>query len=154
MAKERFKIIPTVYLILIKGNKILLSRRCNTGFHDGEYSFPAGHIEENETLIQAIVREVKEEISIQLNQEYLKLVHVMHRKEPKENRVNFFFTSEKWNGEPKIMEPHRCDDLRWFDINNLPNNTIPYIKQVINSFLKNVFYSEYGWRISPIPRIR
>ncbi|HIE41446.1 MAG TPA: NUDIX domain-containing protein, partial [Candidatus Aenigmarchaeota archaeon] len=73
MPKERFKIIPTVYLVLIKDNKILLSRRFNTGFHDGEYSFPAGHLDGNETLIQAMVREAKEEIGIELKPEDLKL---------------------------------------------------------------------------------
>ena len=145
MPKERFKIIPTVYLVLIKDNKILLSRRFNTGFHDGEYSFPAGHLDGNETLIQAMVREAKEEIGIELKPEDLKLVHVMHRKEPNEERVNFFFTAEKWEGKPKIMEQHKCDALRWFDINNLPTNIIPYIKQAIDCVLQKKFYSEIGW---------
>jgi len=80
-----------------------------------------------------------------LNPENLTLVHVMHRKEPTEERVNFFFTAEKWRSEPRIMEPHRCDDLRWFDIDNLPDNTIPYIKQTIECVMKKTFYSEYGW---------
>lgn len=145
MAKERFKIIPSVYLILMKDNKILLLRRYNTGFHDGEYSFPAGHLDGNETLTQTMIREAKEEIGIELNPEDLKLVHVMHRKEPKEERVNFFFRVKKWRGDPKIMEPHKCDDLSWFEIDNLPDNIIPYISQAIDSFLNNVFYSEYGW---------
>lgn len=145
MAKERFKIIPTVYLILMKNNKILLSRRFNTGFQDGNYSFPAGHLDGNETMIQAMIREAKEEIGVNLNPADLKLVHVMHRKEPNEERVNFFFTAEKWNGEPKTMEPHKCDDLSWFEIDNLPSNTIPYIKQAIDCFQNKIFYSEIGW---------
>jgi len=145
MARKRFKVIPTVYLLLIKGNKILLSRRYNTGFHDGEYSFPAGHLEGNETLTQAMVREAKEEIGVEISPEDLKLVHVMHRKEPNEERLNFFFVAEKWKGEPRNMEPAKCDDLRWFDLDKLPENTIPYIKQAINCFLKGIFYSEYGW---------
>lgn len=129
----------------MKDNKILLLRRYNTGFHDGEYSFPAGHLDGNETLTQTMIREAKEEIGIELNPEDLKLVHVMHRKEPKEERVNFFFRVKKWRGDPKIMEPHKCDDLSWFEIDNLPDNIIPYISQAIDSFLNNVFYSEYGW---------
>lgn len=145
MIKERFKIIPTVYLVLIKNNKVLLSRRYNTGFHDGEYSLPAGHLDGNETLIQAMIRETKEEIGIDLNSEDLKLVHVMHRKEPNEERVNFFFTAEKWKGEPKIMEPNKCNDLRWFEVGNLPDNIIHYVKQAINCVLTNKLYSEFGW---------
>lgn len=145
MPRERFQIIPTVYLILVNENKILLSRRCNTGFHDGEYSFPAGHLEGDETLIETMIREAKEEIGIELNPEDVKLVHAMHRKEPNEERVNFFFTAEKWRGNPKIMEPHRCDDLRWSEIDDLPTNVIPYIRQAINCFISKTSYSEFGW---------
>lgn len=149
MLAEKFKIIPTVYLILMKDNKILLSRRYNTGFHDGEYSFPAGHLTENETLIQAIIREAKEEIGIKVNPEDLKLIHVIHRKKEKdreEDRINFFFIAKKWAGAPKIMEPYKCDDLDWFPFNKLPKNIIPYIRQTIESFKNNVFYSEFGWK--------
>ena len=125
--------------------KILLARRYNTGFHDGDYSFPAGHLDENETMVQAITREAKEEIGITLNPQDLKLVHVMHRKEPTEKRVNFFFVADNWEGEAKIMEPHKCDDLNWFDIDNLPRNVIPYIRQATICFRENRFYSEIGW---------
>lgn len=145
MSKERFKIIPTVYLILRNGNKILLARRFNTGFRDGDYSFPAGHLDGNETMVKAMIREGKEEIGIMLKADDLRLVHVMHRKEPNEERVNFFFTATNWRGEPKIMEPHKCDDLSWFDLNNLPENVIPYIRQAIACIEENRFYSEIGW---------
>jgi len=64
MAKERFKITPAVYLVLMKENKILLSQRYNTGYFDNHYSFPAGHLDGEETLKQAMVREAKEETGI------------------------------------------------------------------------------------------
>ena len=46
---ERFKVITAVHLILIENNKILLQRRYNTGYEDGNYSVVAGHVEENES---------------------------------------------------------------------------------------------------------
>lgn len=52
MADERFRIISGAYLILQKGEKVLLSRRYNTGYRDGEWGLPAGHLEENETIIR------------------------------------------------------------------------------------------------------
>jgi len=142
MQKERFKVIPSVYLVLIQDNKILLSRRHNTGYFDGNYSFPAGHLDGNETLKQAMVREAKEEISVILDPADLELVHIMNRRIPDNERVDFFFTANKWVGEPKIMEVEKCDDLNWFELNNLPQNIIPYIKQAIDSFLNNIIYSE------------
>ena len=60
--------------------------------------------------------------------------------------INFFFTTEKYKGKPKIMEPHKCDDLNWFDLNNLPDNVIPYIRQSIENILQRKIYSEYGWK--------
>jgi 8-oxo-dGTP diphosphatase len=149
MEKSRPRIIPTAYLVLIKEDKILLSRRYNTGFQDGYYGFVAGHPEDDEeTLSQTMVREAKEEVGIEINSNDLKLVHVMHRKQQKptnERRINLFFTTRKWRGEPKIMESQKCDDLQWFELDNLPDNTIPYIKQAINCIRKNVAYSEYGF---------
>jgi hypothetical protein len=43
------------------------------------------------------------------------------------------------------MEPHKCDDLRWFELNKLPENIIPYVKQAIDNIRNKKFYSEYGW---------
>lgn len=144
MTKERFGQIGTSHLFLVKDNKILLLRRFNTGYEDGKYSVIAGHIEENETVRQTMVREAKEEADVDIDIEDLEVIHVMHRHE-NQKRIDFFLTAKKWKGEPKIMEHHKCDDLRWFELNNLPNNIVPYIKQAINCFLNNVFYSEYGW---------
>lgn len=149
MKKERPRLIPTAYLVLVRENRILLSRRYNTGFMDGMYSFPAGHLGgDDETLTEAMVREAREEIGVEVDVGDLELVHVMHRKqrEPtEERRINLFFRAKKWEGEPKIMEPDKCDDLQWFELDRLPDNTIPYVRQAISCFRKNVKYSEYGF---------
>lgn len=142
MPKERFKIIPAVYLVLLADEKILLSRRYNTGYFDGYYSFPAGHLDGGETLKQAMVRETKEETGIVLDPAGLELIHIMNRRIPDNERIDFFFTTKKWQGEPKILEPDKCNDLSWFRLGNLPENIIPYIKQVIESFPNNIAYSE------------
>lgn len=142
MPRKRFQLTPSVYLVLIKADKILLSRRFNTGYFDNFYSLPAGHLDGNETLKQAMVREAKEEIDISLDHKDLELVHTMNRKIPDDEKIDFFFTSKKWQGKPKIMEPNKCNKLEWFDINNSPKEIIPYIKQAIKSISKNVSYSE------------
>jgi len=72
----------------------------------------------------------------------LELAHTMNRKILNNERMDFFFTAKKWQGEPKIMEPDKCDDLNWLESNNLPKNIIPYIRQAINSILNNIIYSE------------
>jgi 8-oxo-dGTP diphosphatase len=139
-----FKLIVSVYLIFIEDDKILLQRRFNTGYEDGNYSLPAGHLEDNESITQALVREIKEEINLDLKPEDVELVHIMHRKE-NDIRVDLFFTTKKYQGKPRNAEPDRCDDLSWFSLDNLPKNIIPYIKQVIESYFHKILYSERGW---------
>ncbi len=145
MRRPRLKVIPTVYLILAKGDAVLLARRRHTGFHDGEYSVPAGHLDGNETLPQALIRETREEIGIDLERKNLRLAHIIHRKEEGEERLNFFFAVAEWHGSPKIMEPDKCDDLSWFRARDLPRNTVPYVRQAIECILQGILYSEYGW---------
>lgn len=143
--QERFKITPAVYLVLEKNEQILFSRRFNTGFEDGNYSFPAGHLEGNETAREAMVREAKEEIGITIDPSKLKMVHLMHRHCGDHERLDMFFTVEKWEGEIKNTEPHKCDDLSWFSKDDLPRNVIPYIGQFIDCYNQGVNYSEFGW---------
>jgi hypothetical protein len=69
----------------------------------------------------------------------------MHRWCGDHERLDFFFTVEKWSGEVRNMEPGKCDDLSWFPLEKLPENTIPYIRHAIECFSKKVSYSEFGW---------
>lgn len=147
---KRFKIIPSSYIILIKDNKILLSKRFNTGFMDGHYGLVAGHGESGESFTRTIIREAKEEANITLQPKNLKAIHIMHRYEIQNNpelreRVDVFFIAKKWQGKIKNMEPDKCDDLSWFPIDKLPPNTIPYIKQAVKNITKKIFYSEFGY---------
>lgn len=138
--------ITSGYMFFIKDNKILLLRRCNTGYEDGKYGLPSGHIEDNETLTVGVCREIKEEIGVNLLPQDISLVHVMHRKD-KDIRVDFFFVVGKWNTEPKNMEPNKCNDLQWFPIDDLPQNTIPYMRVAIENYRDNKFYAEFGWNV-------
>jgi ADP-ribose pyrophosphatase YjhB (NUDIX family) len=145
MTDERFMLRAAVYLILIRDGKTLLSRRFNTGWMDGKYSLVAGHLDGGETVSEAMIREAKEEAGIKVAKEDLKPVKVLHRKANTEY-VDFFFVSEKWEGEPKIMEPNKCDDLSWFPLDNLPVNTLPYVKDVIENRNDGISFIESGWK--------
>ena len=146
--KDRHRIIPASYVILQRENKILLQRRYNTGYEDGNYSFVSGHVEQGESYINAIIREAKEEAGVELKPEDLRFVHLMHRKgeDSYNERADVFFAAERWDGEIKNAEPHKCDDLSWFDKNNLPETLVPYIREVLRYIDKGVMYSEYGWQ--------
>lgn len=145
--KDRFKIIPAVYLLLMKDGEILLSLRKNTGFKDGEYGLVSGHLDGDETVREAMVREAQEEAGTSIDIKDLRIAHVMHRScgDKNNERADFFLTVKTWGGEIKNMEPNKCGGLNWFNLNNLPENTVGYIKQAIGKYQKNIFYSEFGW---------
>lgn len=146
--KIRHTNVPAAYLILFKDNKVLLLRRFNTGYEDGKYSMIAGHVDPGETFSQTIIREAKEEGGIILNPDMLEVAHVMHRDsgcDEQNERVDVFFVAKEWSGEIKNMEPSKCDDLTWFDLDDLPDNVIPYIKHVLESINNKKIYSEFGW---------
>ena len=144
---DRFTLRSAVYLILKKDGQILLSRRFNTGWIDGQYSLPSGHLEENEKLTDALVREAKEEIGISLNLDDIKMEHVFLRKSTADHAeyIDFFFTASKWEGDITNNEPDKCDDLKWFPKNNLPDNAWAHIKFIIEQIKKGNHFSEVGW---------
>lgn len=132
----------TVHLFFPRENQILLLRRFNTGFRDGEYSVPAGHLDGGETIMQAAIREAQEEVGLLLAESDLSFSTVMHRIEGDE-RVDFFVQVHQWQGEPFNAEPEKCDDLRWVDIDALPANTIPYVRQALTNHRAGLCFDEY-----------
>ena len=134
----------TVHLLFFRENKILLSRRYNTGFRDGEYSVPAGHLDGGETVTAAAAREAEEEVGVQIKAKDTIFSSVMHRVEGDE-RVDFFVHVQKWQGEPFNAEPHKCDDLCWAEVDQLPQNTVPYVRRGIENHLNAIQFDEYGW---------
>ncbi len=144
MAREYFKFVAAAHLFLIKDGKILLLRRFNTGYEDGNYSVPAGHIDGGERAVKAMIRETIEETGITINEDQLRMVHVMHRKSTEE-RIDFFFEATQWQGEPKIIETNKCDDLNWFTVNQLPPNMVPYVRAGIENYDNKILFSEFGW---------
>ena len=122
---ERHKLKVAVYLILIKDDSILLARRFDTGWQDGNYSLPAGHLDPNEIIAEALIRETNEEIGILLKAEDIRLVHTMHRMNI---YIDFFFVADAWSGEPQNKEPEKCDEVGWFPISDLPKNMVPSVR--------------------------
>jgi 8-oxo-dGTP pyrophosphatase MutT (NUDIX family) len=142
MTAGRFKLIAEVYLLFRRPDQILLSKRANTGYRDGDYGLVSGHVDGGETLAQAACREALEEAGLRLDPRALQLRTVMHRRMTEE-RIGFFFEPRHWVGEPANAEPHKCDGLGWFALAALPANTIGYIRTAIRCAQDGIAYAEY-----------
>ncbi len=144
MFTKRFKLLAAVHLFLIQNNMILLLRRYKTGYADGQYSVIAGHLDGDEEIKTAMIREAREEGGILLSPQDLQIVGVMHRKLARE-RIDFFLTATTWKGDIVNAEPHKCDELAWYDLDALPDNVIPYIRKAIHNYQHGNWFDSFGW---------
>ena len=143
--KKRQGSSVNVYLVLQRGDEILLHLRKNTGYCDGCYGLISGHVEDGESAIDAMVREAHEEAGLQIEAAALKLAHVIHRKTDRQN-IDLFFTCDAWEGVPTNRETEKCAALDFFPIDQLPLSTIDYIQEALKVLVDGKIYSERGWK--------
>jgi len=127
-----FRVIPSIFTVILKDGKVLMLRRYKTGWMDGFYDLPAGHLEEQERLEVGAARELMEETSLSVKPEDLKLVHVYQNfHQPASPHFGFIFLAKAWSGTPKLMEVDKSDDLDFFPLDKLPPKTTPYVRYAL-----------------------
>jgi 8-oxo-dGTP pyrophosphatase MutT (NUDIX family) len=143
---DRFRVVPAAYVVLRRGDEVLLLLRANTGYMDGHWAVPAGHVEKGESVFEAAIREAREEAGVEIDPADLVPVTAMHRTggngDPIDERVDFFFTASKWTGEPRLMEPGKADALDWFALDKLPDPVVPHEARVLAGL--------YGGGVPPV----
>lgn len=150
METERFSMLVSVHVLFFKDARILLSLRKNVS-SDGLYGLVAGHLNEGETVTHAIIREAKEEADIDINPADIEFTTVCHSYSAKNKKefIQFYVICRKWQGEIKNNEPEKCGNLKFFPVDALPKNMVPYIKDGILKVMNGVKYYEYGWHGEP-----
>ena len=134
--KTRFAIVPAAYVFLLREaydggasvTEVLLQLRRGTGYMDEHWAAAAaGHVERGETAEDAARRECREEIAVDgLGLRFATAMQRTARDLPIDERIDFFFTARTWAGEPRIVEPGKCADLRWFALDALPDPVVPH----------------------------
>ena len=143
-ADTRFTARVAVHLFLIRDGSVLMLRRANTGYEDGNYSVPAGHLDGGEEVVIATIREAREEIGIVLARSAVTVVGVMHQRSDVES-IDFFLVASMWTGEIINAEPHKCEELAWYPLDALPTNTIPYVRRALDNYRSGIWFDSYGW---------
>lgn len=144
---DRHKVIPAVYLVLVNSNEeVLLQKRQGTGYCDGMWGMVSGHIEAGESMVDGMIREAKEEAGFNIPAEELQFGCMLHRKSDDGERVDLFFVWEPAHiPEIRIKEPEKCAELKFFSIDELPDNVIPYVEEALECCGEGNPYFEYGW---------
>jgi len=139
--------LVAVYLVLLKNDQVLMLLRQNTGYMDGKYGLIAGHVEKGERITTSLCREAHEEAGIKIYPEQLEFIHAMQRVSADDSvYIDFFFKTDVWENNIKNHEPNKCLELRWFSLKELPNNTVPYIREVLQNHISHSgTFSENGW---------
>lgn len=119
--------------ILLQGDRICALRR-KFGEFAGYYEFPGGKVEIGETAEDAVIRECKEELDVDVR--IMSLVHVIYHKYPGFYLKMPLYLCEIVNGEMKLSVH---DDLIWLDESNVEQLNwieatkalVPKIKEII-----------------------
>lgn len=146
---ERYKAYSAVFPIIMKEEKgkkyVLLHRRQNTGYMDGKCDVAgSGHIEENETAEDAVIRESREETGITVNRDAVRFALISHKAglDGAKTYFDLYFFIGKYEGTPQIREPDKCSEMRWWDVDELPCDMIEERKEELLMALRGEHYTE------------
>lgn len=153
MIDGRFSIVPASYVFLLRegdaGREVLLQLRGETGYMEHHWAAAAaGHVERGESAYDAARREAFEEIGVA----DLDLTHVTTMQRTQggadiDERVDFFFVAHRWSGEPRIVEPRKCLELRWCRLDELPDPVVPHERQVLDGLTQGLAsYTTFGFK--------
>lgn len=129
--------------VMIQNEKeeVLLGLR--QGSHgEGEWAFPGGHLEFGETVFETAKREVKEETDLDVEElEIISIADEMRYIESDGKHYLNIGVLAKYNkGEPKIMEPNKCQDWKWFSLDDLPDKLLEGTELALKNYKAEKIY--------------
>lgn len=144
--ENQYTYFGSVHLLFVDRGKILLLKRANTGYQDGKWSLVAGRMDGNEEVKSAAIREAKEEVDVTILPQNIEITGMYHRKSDNGEWFDFFLNVKQWDGSIHNNEPDKCAELRWFSLDELPEEIIPHIKDAILRDQPNLWFESYGWQ--------
>lgn len=139
--QQRFRIIHTARLVLEQNGEVLFLAQ--TKQNGNGFTLPGGKIQGAEFAKDALVREIKEEIGLEVKKKQLVLRHVAFKKLKSLIEIIFFFYTDILTGDPVICEPEKFKEIRWFMPKDYPVKMPPIIKQSLKRIHDGKFYTEF-----------
>jgi ADP-ribose pyrophosphatase YjhB (NUDIX family) len=133
-----------LHLVLLRDGCVLMGKRLDTAFGAGQYHVPAGHLEVEETIVDGVIREAREETGIALAAEAVDLAYVLHFRGASD-RLSLFFVADRWQGTIANREPEKCAGWEWIATSALPENTVAYARHALTELLAGRRLGLFGW---------
>ena len=135
----KFSVSLKARLFLQDHGRLLLLKQ--TKPNGGNYSLIGGTIERKEFAIETLIRESREEAGIELSEDDLELVHVLHKRSKKEHRIVLYFRAYHYHGEPESKELAKFENVEWWSLKALPRNLTGTVRHVLKAYNAGLIYS-------------
>lgn len=139
--RDRFPVI--VHTLLWRDGALLLLRRSATGYLDGYYALPGGHLQEGEGIVDCAIRECREEAGVELAPAAVRPLAVLPYRGKDGQGVDFIMTCDTFAGQARLAEPDRFDELYWADPTALPVPTVPYVAEILKMRATGRWFHEF-----------
>lgn len=148
-----FKLPVTIMIVVRQQNEVLLAQRANTGFKDGYFALPGGKHDGDETLTHGVIREAAEELGIVCAPEDIAFRGLIHAQlhQPEMELLYVIFEILHFEGTLMNNEPHKCTEIRFFPVDQLPEKMTEVSRRCILNTVNGISFDEVGW-VEPIEK--
>ena len=130
--RKKIPIYDVAVSVIEYKNKILITKRLNKNFLPGLWEFPGGKIEKNETAIQTIIREVKEETNLTVSNPIF-LGNITHKYSHFGVNISLFISFPK-----SIKSLNLSQEYRWVRMKDILNYPLPKANHKMLDILKKL----------------
>ncbi len=121
--------------------RILFQKRQNTGFMDGFFQLPSGHMELWETMKESFTRELQEELSIEVEENDINIIHISQRIAPDKTYFNIYAFIRTYTWEIRNAEPEKYSDLQYlYPSEN--TGMVGFNREVLDFIEANMYFSQ------------
>ena len=126
MSTNRVEVVAAI--VVDSQRRILIAQRADWQHQGGKWEFPGGKIETDETHLQALARELEEEVDLQIDQRFCELFKAVHHDYADKNVSLYFYLVKNASGIAKGMEDQ---PVLWVDAKTLSGLAIPDANKAI-----------------------
>jgi 8-oxo-dGTP diphosphatase len=126
MINKRVEVVAAI--VVDSQHRILMAQRADWQHQGGKWEFPGGKIESGETHMQALAREIKEEVDVQIDQQACELFKAVHHDYSDKQVSLYFYLVKDFSGTAKGLEGQ---PVMWVNAQTLPQMAIPDANQAI-----------------------